>query len=98
MRSFKILDQWLRRKLRCYRLKQCKRVIGIYRFLRSLGIDKYPSWKLALSGKGHWRKSASVQANRGMNVKWFESQNLYSLSLNYNLLNNKLKSPSTRVC
>lgn len=95
---FKVLDQWIRRKLRCYRIKQCKKVIGLYRFLRSLGIEKYPSWKLALSGKGHWRKSSSVSYHRGMNLKWFESQNLFSLSLNYNLLHNKLKPPSTRVC
>ncbi len=93
-----IFKKWVRRKLRCYRIKQCKRVIGLYRFLRRLGIEKYPSWKLALSGKGHWRKSSSVQSHRGMNLKWFESQSLFSLSLNYNLLHNKLKPSSTRVC
>jgi len=95
---FRILDQWIRRKLRCYRIKQCKKVIGLYRFLRSLGLEKYSCWKLAISGKGHWRKSSSAQSNRGMNLKWFESQNLYSLNLNHKLLNNKLKPPSTRVC
>ena len=95
---FRILDQWIRRKLRCYRIKQCKRVIGLYRFLRSLGIENWPSWKLALSGKGYWRKSSSVQSHMGMNLKWFESQSLFSVSLNHNLLNNKLKPPSTRVC
>ena len=95
---FTILDKWIRRKLRCYRIKQCKKVIGLYRFLRSLGVGKWPSWKLALSGKGYWRKSSSVQSHQGMNLKWFELQNLFNLSLNHNLLYNKLKPPSTRVC
>lgn len=29
------IDRWIRRKLRCYRLKQCKRVIGVVRWLRT---------------------------------------------------------------
>ena len=35
----KNLDSWIRRKLRCYRLKQCKRVITLQRFLESRGVD-----------------------------------------------------------
>ena len=31
------LDEWIRRKLRCYRLKQCKRGKTIARFLQRLG-------------------------------------------------------------
>jgi len=50
----KNLDSWIRRKLRCYRLKQCKRAITLQRFLESQGVDSWQSWILALSGKGHW--------------------------------------------
>lgn len=51
------LDSWIRRKLRCYRLKQSKRVITMQRFLESRGVDSWQNWILALSGKEHWCKS-----------------------------------------
>lgn len=81
------LDSWIRRKLRCYRLKQCKRVITMQRFLHELGVDLWQSWILALSGKGHWRKSGCPQAHQAMSVKWFDEVGLYNLSLNYARLN-----------
>ncbi len=37
----KNLDSWIRRKLRCYRLKQCKRTITLQRFLVNRGIDRW---------------------------------------------------------
>lgn len=92
------LDAWIRRKLRCYRIKQCKKVISLKRFLHSLGVDNWQSWILALSGKGHWRKSSCPQVHQGMNLKWFEAQGLYGLTPNLIMLNNKLKPPSTKVC
>jgi group II intron reverse transcriptase/maturase len=83
----KNLDGWIRRKLRCYRLKQCKKTITLQRFLESHGVDSWQSWILALSGKGHWRKSGCPQANQAMNNSWFETVGLYNLSLNYERLN-----------
>ena len=53
------LDGWFRRKLRCYRMKQWKRVITLKNFLESHAVTKKSSWKLALSGKGHWQKYLS---------------------------------------
>ena len=84
-RLFRNLDAWIRRKLRCYRLKQCKKVITVKRFLKSLGVPNYQSWILALSGKGHWRKSGCPQAHQAMNLKWFEKLGLFDLSLNYKM-------------
>ena len=92
------LDEWIRRKLRCYRLKQCKRVITLQRFLESMGVKKWQSWLLALSGKGHWRKSNCPQANQAMGNEWFEKQGLYNLTLNYVRLNNLRKPPCARAC
>ena len=46
------IEGWLRRRLKCFRLKQCKRVMGIVRFLTKLGVEKTLSWRTALSGKG----------------------------------------------
>lgn len=87
-RLLRNLDAWIRRKLRCYRLKQCRRTITVKRFLHSLGVDNWQSWVLALSGIGHWRKSGCPQAHQAMNLKWFESQGLYYMSDNYALLKN----------
>jgi len=84
----KNLDSWIRRKLRCYRLKQCKRTITLQQFLKSRGVDTWQSWILALSGKGHWRKSGCPQTQQAMNNKWFDEVGLYNLTLNYEKLNN----------
>lgn len=82
------LDAWIRRKLRCYRIKQCKRVITLQKFLESRGVVKWQSWIIALSGKGHWRKSNCPQVVQAMGNKWFdEDAGLYNLSLNYVRLN-----------
>lgn len=87
MRSkMQALDGWLRRRLKCFRLKQCKRCIGIVRWLRKLGVEKTLCWRTGLSGKGWWRMSNSPGVNIGMNNKWFENIGYYSLSSNYELL------------
>lgn len=92
------LDAWIRRKLRCYRIKQCKRTITLQRFLESMGVKKWQSWILALSGKGLWRKSYCPQVNQAMGNRWFEEQGLYNLTLNYERLTNLKKPPCTKVC
>jgi RNA-directed DNA polymerase len=77
------LDGWIRRRLRCVRLKQCKRVSGIVRWLRSLGMEEKRSWLTALSGKGWWRLSNSPAVNEAMSKSWFAKQGYYSLSAHY---------------
>lgn len=77
------IDGWMRRRLTCFRLKQCKRAIGIARFLQKLGVSEELSWKTALSGKGWWRLSNSPGCNYGMTRKWFSKQGFYSLLENY---------------
>ena len=84
----KNLDSWIRRKLRCYRLKQCKRTITLQQFLKSRGVDTWQSWILALSGVGHWRKSGCPQVHQALTNKWFDDVGLYNLTLNYEKLNN----------
>jgi group II intron reverse transcriptase/maturase len=82
------LDSWIRRKLRCFRLKQCKKTITLQQFLKSRGVDTWQSWILALSGVGHWRKSACPQMHQALSNKWFDEIGLYNLTLNYEKLNN----------
>jgi len=84
---FRDLDAWIRRKLRCFRIKQTKRVIGLVRFLKKQGVVSYQSWIIALSGVGWWRKSATPQIHQAMGNFWFREQNLFNLSLNYEKLN-----------
>jgi RNA-directed DNA polymerase len=81
------LDQWLRRKVRCYRLKQRKRAKPIVDFLRDRGVPEWRSWLLALSGKGWWRMAGSPQANEAMPIQWFEEVGLINLTSRYLLLN-----------
>jgi RNA-directed DNA polymerase len=83
----KEMDAWTRRKLRCYRLKQCKRVIGIVRFLTKEGVQEYSAFMLALSGKGWWRLSRTHQANQAMPNGWFDRQGLISMEKEYLKLN-----------
>ena len=77
------LDGWIKRKLRCHRLKQCKRTIGIVRWLRKLKVNERLCWRTALSGKGWWRLSNSPASNIGMNNQWFREHGYFSLYDNY---------------
>jgi RNA-directed DNA polymerase len=77
------LDEWIRRKLRCVRLKQRKRAKSIADFLQSLGVPEWSAWILALSGKGWWRKAGTPQANQAMSIAWFKANGLVSLAERY---------------
>jgi RNA-directed DNA polymerase len=79
----KTLDGWIRRKLRCVRLKQRKRAKSIADFLQGLGVPTKRSWLLALTGKGWWRMAGSPQAAEAMSNAWFEGQGLASLTARY---------------
>ena len=81
------LDQWLRRKVRCYRLKQRKRAKPIADFLMDRGVPQWRAWLLALSGKGWWRMSGSPQASEAMPIQWFEKVGMINLTNRYLLLN-----------
>jgi len=56
------LDGWLRRKLRCVRLKHCKQPAGLRRFLCQHGVSSRPARELASSGRGWWCLANSLQA------------------------------------
>lgn len=77
------LEAWLRRRLRCYRLKQCKRAVSIARLLTKLGVPWNRSWTTAGSSKGWFRLSMTYAAHEGMNLEWFKKAGLYSLTANY---------------
>jgi RNA-directed DNA polymerase len=73
------LDSWVRRKLRCVRLKQCKRVKPMVDFFVRQGVSLRHAWCTALSGKGWWRKSGTPVANHSMPSSWWEGLGLVNL-------------------
>lgn len=77
------LDSWIRRKLRCVRLKPRKRAKSITDFLCSLGVPWHRCWTTAASGKGWWRMSHTPAAQQGMDNRWFETQGFKSLEVRY---------------
>lgn len=76
---FRDLDSWIRRRLRCYRLKQRKRRWPIATYLMKLGVSTQNAWRLAKSDKSWWRKSHNPIINTAMPNDWFETLGLFSL-------------------
>lgn len=74
------LDEWLRRKVRCYRLKQLKRSWTIAKMLIQRGVAKHQAWKVAKSGKGWWRLSITPQLHQAMSNAWLKEQGLKSFT------------------
>jgi RNA-directed DNA polymerase len=77
------LDGWVRRKLRCVRLKQCKRSKPIADFLTRLGVPRWNAWITAKSGKGWWRLAGSPSATHAMHNQWFAELGLVNLVQRY---------------
>ncbi|MBE3655303.1 group II intron reverse transcriptase/maturase [Vibrio navarrensis] len=93
------LDEWIRRRLRCYRLKQRKRRYSIATWLQRKGVTERNAWKLAMSDKGWWRLALSPQLNHAMPIKWFEERGLYSLRDGYESLKVYSEPPyATHAC
>ena len=78
----KTLDAWIRRKLRCYRIKQRKRKYSIYTWLKTLGISGSRAWSLAKSNNGWWKMSLNQTIHKALNNQWFAHAGLVSLTVN----------------
>jgi RNA-directed DNA polymerase len=77
------LEKWVRRKLRCYRLKQRKRSKSIADHLISLGVPPERAWPTAVSSKGWWTLSNSPAVKEAMDTDWFGQMGLINLSKRY---------------
>ena len=77
----KTLDGWIRRKLRCYRLKQCGRRYTIFKFLRTFDFPVGKCWNVAIYSQGWWNMSRNPIVNHGLNPIWFARQGLQSVYL-----------------
>lgn len=80
------MDEWIRRRLRCYRLKQCKRGQSVTRLLRKMGLSAASASRIGSSGKGPWRLTHTPQLNTAMSNRWFHTQGLVSLVVKYDSL------------
>jgi RNA-directed DNA polymerase len=81
--NFADLDGWIRRKLRCVRLKQCKRYRTIVKFLCRQGVSLRKAWDAALSARGWWRKSRTPAVSQAMPNHWFRELGLINLRNRY---------------
>lgn len=70
------LGSWVRRKLRCVRLKHRKRAKAITDLLHGLGVPWDRCWTTAACGKGWWRMAHTPAAQQGMSNAWFQAQGL----------------------
>lgn len=73
------LDEWIRRRLRCLRLKQCKHPRGIRRFLESIGAKQKLRSAVVAMGTRWWRNANSVPAKVGMDNAWLRAEGYISL-------------------
>jgi RNA-directed DNA polymerase len=81
------MDGWVRRKLRCLRLKQCRFMNPIANWLQKLGVPRRRAWLLAQSGRGWWRLANSPPATEGMSLAWFKSIGLMNQTTRHEQLN-----------
>jgi RNA-directed DNA polymerase len=79
LNRLKEIDKWLRRKLRCYRLKQCGRKYTIFKLLYNLGMPEHQSWYVAMRAQGWWDMSNRQAVRIAMSKEWFAHQGLRSL-------------------
>ena len=72
------LDKWIRRRLRCYLLKQWGS--KGYRMLRRLGVDRFLAWNTAKSAHGFWRLSGSPALTKALPNRYFKNLGLPELA------------------
>ncbi|MCC7422659.1 MAG: hypothetical protein IT428_20460 [Planctomycetaceae bacterium] len=75
------LDGWIRRRLRCFLLKQWKPGRGRRRALQRLGVlDPHSG-----SRKGPWRLSKTQAVHAGLDKTWFDTLGLFNLTAQWRL-------------
>ena len=73
------IDKWVRRKLRCYLLKQWG--TSGYRQLRKRGVSVLESWNTSKSAHGPWRLSRTRALSVALPLSYFNNLGLPSLAL-----------------
>jgi RNA-directed DNA polymerase len=77
--DFRLLDSWIKRRLRCMIWKQWGTRGKRYRELRRLGVRSYTAWVTIKSGHGPWRLSRSPAVQQVLSGAFFKALGLPSL-------------------
>ena len=77
------LDEWIRARLRCFRIKQCKRIKSIVDFLKRQGVPTKRARRGGASSKGWWRTANCPPVKEAMPISWFATMGLMSMAERY---------------
>ena len=83
---FQALDQWLRRRLRCYVWKQWKRPRTRARKLLKARVSAGPAWGTAPAGRGLWRAANSAALQQALPNATLSALGFHSLHGRYQAL------------
>lgn len=83
---FQQLDQWVRRRLRCYQWKLWKRPRRRARELRKAGVGPWLAWGTANNGPGLWRAAGSPALTRALPNAKLTALGFHSLHKRYEAL------------
>jgi len=76
---FEELDQWIRRKLRCIKWRQWKRVYTRAKNLMKRGLEEARAWISATNGRGPWWNAGAAHMNEAFKKSYFDKLGLVSL-------------------
>jgi RNA-directed DNA polymerase len=76
---FQVLDQWIRRRLRCIVWRQWKRAHTRARNLMRLGLGEKRAWQSATNGRGPWWNAGASHMNRSLTKRYFDKCGLVAL-------------------
>jgi len=80
---YKELDEWMRRRLRCYVWKQWKKPKNRARQLLKRGIGPWLAWGVACNGHGPWKVAGSPAMTQALTNARLESLGYSSLHARY---------------
>ena len=80
------LDEWIRRRLRCYLWKQWKRPIARARNLRHLGIGRWLAYGAAYNGNGAWTIAGCPAMTQAITNQYLKGKGFESLYERYTAL------------
>jgi hypothetical protein len=77
------LDEWIRRRLRCYRYKQWKKPRNRARQIVKLGVGPWLAWGVAMKGYGPWKVAGTPAMTRALTNERLERMGYSSLYRRY---------------
>ncbi len=79
LKTVAVLDEWMRRRLRCLLWRQWKRPATRVRKLRQLGLDDERAWRSGANGRGPWWNAGATHMNAAVPTAYFTRMGLASL-------------------